>query len=263
MPPQLIQLNADPARLTQIIGNLLNNACKYSDQGGRIELIVETDKVQVVIRVQDNGIGIAADQLPRIFEMFRQVDTSLDRAQGGLGIGLTLVKRLVEMHGGSIEAHSDGLARGAEFVVRLPVLAGAPNISQAQSNASLSPTVRRRVLVVDDNLDSASSMSMLLEMSGHEVHTAHDGIAAVEAAAEWQPDVILLDIGLPKIDGLEAARRIRREQKRVGLPLLIALTGWGQDEDRRLSQEAGFDFHLVNPVDLLVLKTLLDSLLMP
>lgn len=263
MPPQPIYLNADPARLTQIIGNLLNNACKYSDQGGRIELIVETDKVQVVIRVQDNGIGIAADQLPRIFEMFRQVDTSLDRAQGGLGIGLTLVKRLVEMHGGSIEAHSDGLARGAEFVVRLPVLAGAPNISQAQSNASLSPTVRRRVLVVDDNLDSASSMSMLLEMSGHEVHTAHDGIAAVEAAAEWQPDVILLDIGLPKIDGLEAARRIRREQKRVGLPLLIALTGWGQDEDRRLSQEAGFDFHLVKPVDLLVLKTLLDSLLMP
>ncbi len=259
MPPRPVYLYADPTRLAQIIGNLLNNACKYSDRGGRIGLIVETNQAQVVLRVRDSGIGIAAEQLPRIFEMFRQVDTSLERAQGGLGIGLTLVKKMVEMHDGTIEAHSGGLAQGSEFVVRLPISTEVPDVARAPAGPSPATTVRRRVLVVDDNMDSANSMAMLLELSGHEVHTANDGIAAVEAAAQLQPDLILLDIGLPGINGFEAARRIRQQQRKQRL-VLVALTGWGQDEDRRRSREAGFDFHLVKPADISVLETLLGSL---
>ena len=259
LPPQPIYLSADPTRLAQVVGNLLNNASKFTAKGGRIRLIVERDNAQAVIRVQDTGIGIAADQLPRIFEMFMQVDTSLERVHAGLGIGLTLVKKLVEMHGGTIETHSGGLAKGAEFVVRLPVSTERPPMPQEPSGIKQAPTVRRRVLVVDDNLDSADSLAMLLELSGHNVHTAHDGIEAVEAAAKLQPDVILLDIGLPKLNGYEAARRIRQQQGDKGL-VLVALTGWGQDEDKRRSLEAGFDFHLIKPADPVALEKLLGSL---
>ena len=261
LPPEPIYLNADATRLTQVVGNLLSNASKFTDRGGHVHLTLEQDDAQVVIRVQDTGIGIAADQLPRIFEMFMQIDTSLERAQTGLGIGLTLVRKLVEMHGGTIEAHSGGLARGAEFVVRLPLSTEAPAMPQAPSGPARA-TGGRRVLVVDDNLDSASSMAALLELSGHDVHIAHDGIEAVEAAATLQPDVILLDIGLPKLNGYEAARRIRQQQEHKGL-VLVALTGWGQDEDKRRSLEAGFDFHLVKPADLSALQELLDSLPAP
>ncbi|MEO6022703.1 MAG: ATP-binding protein, partial [Burkholderiales bacterium] len=261
LPPQPIYLNVDPTRLAQIIGNLLNNACKYSDSGGCIRLTVELDHVQSVIRVQDSGIGIAADQLSRIFEMFMQVDSSLERAQGGLGIGLTLVRKLVEMHGGTVQAYSTGLAEGAEFVVRLPV-STAPLVPPERSGLEPAVKVGRRILVVDDNQDSASSLAMLLELGGHDVYTAHDGIDAVEAAAKLKPEVIVLDIGLPGIDGYEAARRIRQQREAEGL-VLVALTGWGQDEDKRRSLEAGFDFHLIKPVDPDVLEKLLDSLAPP
>ena len=193
--------------------------------------------------------------------MFTQVDTSLGRTQGGLGFGLVLAKRLVEMHGGTIEAHSDGLGRGAEFVVRLPVLTEPPAPLEP-AGIKQAVTVPRRILVVDDNLDAVNSLAIGLKLSGHDVHTAHDGIEAVEAAAKLQPDMILLDIGLPKLDGYEACRRIRQQQgdKRV---LLVALTGWGQEEDQRRSQEAGFDLHLVKPAEPSALERLLDSVRPP
>ncbi|HVE51678.1 MAG TPA: chemotaxis protein CheB [Casimicrobiaceae bacterium] len=261
LPPQPIYLNADPTRLVQIMSNLLNNACKFTGSRGRIRLVAELEGEQVVIRTQDNGIGIAADQLPRIFEMFTQVDTSLARTPGGLGLGLALAKRLVEMHDGTIEAHSNGLGRGAELVVRLPVLREPPALL-APADMEQATSVPRRILVVDDNLDAVNSLAMVLTLSGHDVHTAHDGIEAVEAAAKLQPDMILLDIGLPKLDGYEACRRIRQQQgdKRV---LLVALTGWGQEEDKRRSQEAGFDLHLVKPAEPAALERLLDSVRPP
>ncbi|MEO6270923.1 MAG: response regulator, partial [Lautropia sp.] len=203
-------------------------------------------------------IGIAADQLLRVFDIFMQVDTSIGRTQGGLGIGLALAKRLVEMHDGTIEANSSGLDRGAEFVVRLPILMGllAPPEPASIDQAVAVP---RRILVVDDNLDSAHSLAMVLTFGGHDVHIAHDGAEAVEAAAKLQPDMILLDIGLPKLDGYEACRRIRKQQtdKRF---LIAALTGWGQEEDKRRSLEAGFDFHLVKPVEPAALENLLATL---
>ena len=244
------------------MGNLLNNASKFTGRGGRIRLTVEREGTQVVIRVQDSGIGIRADQLSRIFEMFMQVDTSLERAQGGLGIGLALAKRLVEMHDGTIEAHSGGLAQGAVFVVRLPVLTAPPSASPEPAGLKQAVTVRRRILVVDDNRDAADSLAILLQMSGHDVHTVHDGLEAVEAAAKLQPDVIVLDIGLPTLNGYEAARRIRQQQGSKE-PVLVALTGWGQDGDKRRSQEAGFDFHLVKPIDASALEKLLGSLPAP
>ena len=260
LPPKPTYLNADPTRLAQVVGNLLNNACKFTEKGGRIRLTVERDGKQAVIRVQDTGIGIAAEQLPRIFEMFTQVDTSLERSRDGLGIGLTLVKNLVEMHDGTVEARSAGVGQGSEFVVRLPLLSEPlPALPQQPSGVKPVATVQRRILVVDDNRDAAESLAMLLKLSGHEVHTAHDGLEAVEAAAKFQPDVILLDIGLPRLNGYEAARRIREQQRDKGL-MLVALTGWGQEEDRRRSEEAGFDAHLVKPVDLAALSKLLVEL---
>ena len=261
LPDQPIYLNVDPTRMAQIIGNLLNNAAKFTDRGGRIGLSVVTVNGQVVIRVTDNGVGIAPEQMSRIFEMFRQVDTSLERTQGGLGIGLTLVKNLVEMHGGSVTVHSEGLGHGSEFVLYFPELVEAPYLLLAPPVAGSAATlaIRRRVLVVDDNVDAATSIAMLLEIMGHEVYMAHDGVQAVDAAAQQQPDVILLDIGLPEINGYEAARCIRAQPHREGL-VLIALTGWGQLDDVHRSKQAGFDFHLVKPVDLAVLETLLGSL---
>ncbi len=257
LPPKPTYLNADPIRLTQVVGNLLNNACKFTEKGGRIRLTVEREGKQAVIRVQDTGIGMAAEQLSRVFEMFTQVDTSLERSRDGLGIGLTLVKNLVEMHAGTVEARSAGVGQGSEFIVHLPIPSEPlPTLSQHPSGAKLRKTVQRRILVVDDSHDAAKSLAMLLRLSGHEVHTAHDGLEAVEAAARLQPDVILLDIGLPCLDGYEAARRIREQERDKGL-VLVALTGWGQEEDRRRSEEAGFDAHMVKPVDLDALSNLL------
>ena len=250
LPARPVHLSADPARLIQIVGNLLNNACKFSGRGGRIRLAVERDGDQIVIRVGDDGIGIAATELSRVFEMFTQLDTSLARSRGGLGIGLTLVRSLVEMHGGSVEARSGGAGQGSEFVVRLPLPAGLPASPQDASPAAPAPMAPalagRRILVVDDNRDAADTLAMLLAVSGHEVRTAYDGLQAVEAAATWRPDVVLLDIGLPGLDGYEAARRMRAQRDGV---VLVAMTGWGQDDDRRRSREAGFDAHLTKPVD--------------
>jgi CheY-like chemotaxis protein len=256
LPPQPVYLNADPARLAQDVGNLLNNACKFTEKGGRIRLTVEREGKQVLLRVEDNGIGIAAEHLARIFEMFTQVDTSFERSRDGLGLGLQLVKTLVEMHEGTVEAHSAGAGRGSEFVVRLPILAGAPQPPRPPALSTPASTKARRILVVDDNRDSAESLALLLKLIGHETHTAHDGDAAVEAAAALRPDVVLLDIGLPKLNGNDAARRIREKAWGKGI-VLIALTGWGQEEDRQRSREAGFNAHMVKPVDLAALTKLL------
>ena len=211
----------------------------------------------LVISVRDNGIGIPGDMLPRIFEMFTQVDHSLERSQGGLGIGLTLVRRLVDLHDGTIEARSDGLDQGSEFVVRLPVLQPPlerPPTSDGPKAAALSGS---RILVVDDNKDSADSLGMLLRLKGNEIRTAYDGIEAVDVAETFHPELVLLDIGLPKLNGYEVARRIRQQPWGQDM-ILVALTGWGQDEDRRRSQEAGFNFHVVKPVELAALEKLLD-----
>jgi PAS domain S-box-containing protein len=266
LPPEPVYLNADPIRLAQVVGNLLNNACKFTDKGGRIwltsELTSERDQSPkgVLIRVRDTGIGIAADQLGRIFEMFTQLDTSLERNVSGLGIGLTLAKNLVELHGGTMEAHSAGAGQGSEFVVRLPVLAEAPKPQTPEPAATeLKTTPSRRILVVDDNEDSAESLTILLSLGGHETHTAHDGLEAIEAAEMFRPEVILLDIGLPKLNGFEVARKIREHPWGQTI-MLVALTGWGQEEDRRRSQEAGFNHHLTKPVDPLALTKLLARL---
>jgi CheY-like chemotaxis protein/two-component sensor histidine kinase len=261
LPPEPVYLEADPTRFAQVLLNLLNNAAKYTEQGGRIWLTAGQEGEHVVIRVRDTGIGIPREMLPRIFEMFTQVDRSLERSQSGLGIGLTLVQSLVEMHGGTVEAQSDGPGKGSEFVVRLSVAAevrdrggrGTPGGEKVAAPAKC------RILVVDDNRDSADSLAMLLRIMGNDVHTAHDGLEAVGAAAVFQPDVVLLDIGLPKLNGYEAGRRIR-EQQGKGV-VLIALTGWGQEEDRRRSKEAGFDHHLTKPVELDALQKLLAGLM--
>jgi CheY-like chemotaxis protein/anti-sigma regulatory factor (Ser/Thr protein kinase) len=260
LPAQPIYLNADPARLTQLVGNLLTNACKFTDKGGRVWLTVEREGAQAVIRVRDNGIGIAADQLLRIFEMFTQVDTSLERSVSGLGIGLTLVKTLAEMHGGTVEVQSAGLGQGSEFVVRLPIVieTSKPSLSEPTTGEATT-TTSRRILVVDDNRVSAVSLAKLLQMTGNETCTAHDGVAAVEAAATFQPEVVLLDIGLPKLNGYEAARKIRDQSWGKSM-VLIAVTGWGQDEDRQKSRDAGFNGHIVKPVDHAELMNLLASL---
>ncbi len=255
LPPEPIHLHADPVRLAQVFGNLLNNACKYTEAGGRIGLSAELasgghQPPEVVVKVKDSGIGIPPDKLDSIFGMFTQVDRTLERSQGGLGIGLTLAKRLVEMHGGSVQAFSEGTGRGSEFVVRLPVLIDKQRKQQPAEptgNEQPAPTARR-VLVVDDNRDSAASLAMLLKLAGNETYTAHDGLEAVKAAETFRPDVVFLDIGLPKLNGRDAARRIREQPWGTNM-VLVALTGWGQDEDRRRSQEAGFDHHMVKPVD--------------
>lgn len=261
LPTQPAYLNADPTRLAQVIGNLLNNACKFTDKGGRIALMVERDGDTAVIRVRDSGVGIAAEQFPRIFEMFTQIDTSLERSRGGLGIGLTLVKSLVEMHGGTVQVRSAGIKQGSEFVVRLPLLADVPDQLLPEPEP-LEPMQRRRILVVDDNRDAATSLAELLELTGHETRIAHDGLEAVQAAESFGPDVVLLDIGLPKLNGFEAARMIRQQPWGKAM-MLVALTGWGQEEDRRKSSEAGFDAHLVKPADPVVLTELLARMRSP
>jgi len=270
MPSEPIFVFADPTRWAQVLGNLLDNACKFTDKGGQIWLTVEREGQEAVIRVRDNGIGIAADQRPRIFEMFTQLDTSLERSVSGLGIGLTLVKSLVEMHEGTVDVDSAGVGHGTQFTIRLQifeqVLASAyrfdPHVPPTHEPTVSHPitTKARRILIVDDNRDAAASLAILLQLTGNETHTVHDGLAAVEAAATLKPDVILLDIGLPKLNGFEACRKIREQPSSKHI-VIVALTGWGQDEDRRRSQQAGFSGHLVKPADYAVLTKLLDELL--
>lgn len=248
LPNQPIYLNADRARLAQVFGNLLNNSCKYTRPNGRIWLQARLVGDEVVVSVRDNGAGIPPDKLESIFDMFMQVDRSAERSQGGLGIGLTLVKRLAEMHGGSIEALSAGEGQGSEFVVRLPILQRPMDAPQNDADVPGATMPQRRILIVDDNKDSADSLAMLLEITGNKTYLAHDGVEAVEAIEKHRPEVVLLDIGLPKLDGHEVCRRIREQPWGKDI-VVIALTGWGQEDDRRKSEEAGFDGHLVKPVD--------------
>ncbi len=258
LPPGPLYVDADVTRLAQVFSNLLNNAAKYTERGGRIRLTVQRQGPEAVVSVRDTGIGIPASMLARVFEMFTQVDRNLERAQGGLGIGLSIVKRLVEMHGGSVEATSGGHGLGSEFVVRLPA---ALSVVQPGSNEAQPPLAacRRRVLVVDDNRDAAVSLAMMLKLMGNETRTAHDGLEALDVAAAYRPDLILLDIGMPKMNGYDTARRLRQQAwaKEV---VLVALTGWGQDEDRRKSQDAGFDLHMTKPIEPAALEKLLASL---
>ena len=244
LPSEPIWLNADAARLEQVVVNLLTNAAKYTDEAGHIWLTVEKEDQACVLRIRDTGVGITAELLPCIFDLFTQADRSLDRSQGGLGIGLALVQRLTELHGGSVEVKST-LKQGSEFIVRLPIVQG--EISQLPVVESGLPNVRPlRVLVVDDNVDTVLSFSMLLRASGHEVQTAHDGLAAVQAAIDYRPDIVLLDIGLPGLNGYEVAKQIRQHPKLKHV-VLVALTGYGQDSDRQASGQAGFTHHLVKP----------------
>ena len=253
-----IHVLADPVRLTQIVDNLLNNAFKYTPRGGKVNVTAGRDGNVAIVAVKDTGIGIPADKLESIFEMFTQLDRSLDRSQAGLGLGLTLVKRLVEAHGGTIEARSAGTGQGSEFIVRLPLIAERPKTPHAAPSDDASLNVHR-ILVVDDNRDAASSLATLLQITGHETFTSHDGLAAIEAAKKHRPELVLLDIGLPTLNGYEVCRRIREQPWGKGM-FLIALTGWGQIEDRRKSRDAGFDGHLVKPVNYGDLVKMLQSL---
>jgi PAS domain S-box-containing protein len=259
LPPAPVSVTGDPTRLSQVVANLLNNATKYTAEGGRIELAVARENGAAVVRVRDEGIGIPAELLPRVFDLFVQADRSLERSRGWLGIGLTLVKSLVELHGGTVEAKSNGPGKGSEFTVRLP--AAADVVPAAEPPAVAPPAAgaaSKRVLVVDDNVDSAESLAMLLKVNGHEVRVAYDGPAALLEAAAFMPEVVLLDIGLPGMSGYEVARKLRELPEAKGA-LLVAQTGWGQAEDRRRSKEAGFDHHLVKPVDVPKLLELLGA----
>ncbi|MDB5939875.1 MAG: Protein-glutamate methylesterase, partial [Polaromonas sp.] len=242
-------VEGDLVRLTQVFANLLNNASKYTQEEGEIRLAVHAQSQQAVIGIQDNGAGIAQDMLPRVFELFSQADTTLDRAGGGLGLGLTLVRQLVELHGGSVQAQSEGLGAGSTFTVRLPLLQrAAPLTPKEQGTPAQPPAQARRVLVVDDHVDGAQTLASLLEMDGHNVTVVHDGPTAIEVAPRLRPDVVLLDIGLPRMNGYEVARTLRGLSS-TSQSTLIAITGYGQPEDVASALAAGFDRHLVKPVD--------------
>jgi signal transduction histidine kinase len=261
LPPEPITLDADPVRLAQVIANLLNNAAKYTPRGGRIWLTTERQGPEAVVTVRDTGIGVPAETLPRIFEMFTQGEPSPDRAPGGLGVGLTLARQIVERHGGTVTAHSAGPGHGSTFTVRLPAL---PEPSPArpparQAPVGTAPVPSRRILIVDDERLSVISWGKLLQREGHAIRTAYDGREAVEVAEAFRPEVVLLDLGLPQLTGYEVADRIRHQPWGQDM-VLIALTGWGHDADRQRSTAAGFDHHLVKPLDPSALLHLLASL---
>lgn len=255
LPDEPVHLEADPVRLSQVFANLLHNACKFTPDGGWIRLRAEREGAQVVVRIEDNGAGIAQADLPRVFELFSQIGPGQADRAGGLGIGLSLVKGLIELHGGSVDVHSPGPGLGTAFTVRLPVTARP---ASSQQRPAPKPVSTRRILVVDDLPDNLESLAMLLRLSGHEVETAEDGATALECAERYQPEVMLLDIGMPGMDGYEVCRRLRAQPWGQDIRV-VALTGWGQEEDRRSTREAGFDAHLVKPVDLAELNVLFDS----
>jgi PAS domain S-box-containing protein len=247
IPDEAIWVDADPTRLQQALANVLNNAAKYTDRGGEIWLSVERVGNEAFVRVKDNGTGIPAEMLDRIFDLFIQADRSLDRSQGGLGIGLTLVKRLVEMHGGKIEALSDGIGHGSEFVIRLPVTAEIVSTDAESQSEPIHTEKKLRLVVAEDNCDTAHTMALLLRKLGHEVEVVHDGTAALEVVRTMKPDVLLLDIGLPGLNGYEVADRLRQDAVLSDLPV-IAISGYGQPQDHERSKLAGFQRHLVKPV---------------
>jgi CheY-like chemotaxis protein len=266
-----IRVFGDPLRLTQALGNVLSNAAKYTENEGRISLVARQVDGVVEIRVRDTGIGIPSDLQPRIFDMFTQLNHRTGRPQSGLGIGLALVRKLLEMHGGTVTAFSEGNGLGSEFLITLPVISkeagegaadgrsASPLALNDSAGEEATPQIRRRILVADDNSDALESLATLLELGGHEVFSAANGALALESAERHLPEVALLDIGMPKLDGYEVARRIRAQPwgRRI---TLVALTGWGQESDRRRSGEAGFDSHLVKPLDLDKLTELLERL---
>ncbi|HUQ24356.1 MAG TPA: PAS domain S-box protein [Burkholderiales bacterium] len=249
MPAQELPVAGDLHRLAQVLSNILNNAARYTPPGGNIAVRARAEDDKIVVRVRDTGRGIEPEMLDRIFDMFVQGRAPLQRVGGGLGIGLALARRIAELHGGTVEAHSDGVDRGSEFTLSMPRAAPAqPARPQDERKAVRRPAVARRVMVVDDNADAASMLDLLLRSLGHETRVAHDGTEALKLAEEFRPDVVLLDIGMPGLDGYEVARRLRRLS--ASRPLrIVAVTGWGQDADRQRSREAGFDLHLVKPVD--------------
>jgi signal transduction histidine kinase/CheY-like chemotaxis protein len=261
-PDASLWVEADAVRLEQVFANLLNNAAKYTDPGGVIAVIEQPDGPDAVVTVRDSGFGIAPAVLPHIFELFTQADRTLDRAKGGLGIGLTLVKTLVELHGGTVQAKSDGAGTGSEFAVRVPLIEAPAATSTTATVPATVPAAppavpSLQVLVVEDNKDAADSLAMLLELWGHRVRTSHDGVAGLTAARHARPEVVLLDIGLPGMDGYEVARQLRQE---FGAAIrLVAMTGYGQEEDRRRAHEAGFNAHLVKPADPANLRAVLAS----
>jgi CheY-like chemotaxis protein len=256
LPETPLLVNADPMRLAQVFINLLNNACKYTEGPGRIDLSVRREGNDAVIAVRDNGIGIAAEMLPKIFDAFTQVDQSIARSQGGLGIGLSLARRLVEMHGGMLSGFSAGLGTGSEFVVRLPALGEAPAREPPRERPRTLTGPARRILVADDNRDSTDTFARLFRLTGHEVETAYDGAEAIEVAERFRPDVMFLDIGMPKLNGYEVCRQIRAKNWGNAV-VLIAHTGWG--ESTRVD-EAGFDAHVTKPADYAALSALLATL---
>ncbi len=260
VPTEPVVVDADVTRLVQVFANLLNNAAKYSESAGRIWLAAKRQGSGVVVSVKDAGMGIAPDRLPKLFEMFSKIDRSLERSHGGLGIGLALVQRLVKLHGGEVEAFSKGQGFGSEFVVRLP-LAAENRLEKPSTAQDATRALARsmRVLIADDNEDAGTSLAMMLQIRGHEVHVTRDGIHAVELAATLQPDVILLDIGMPILNGYETCRRIR-QQSLTTRPYVIAVTGWGREDDKQRAQEAGFDQHIVKPLDPAYLEKLLAGL---
>jgi len=257
IPAAKITIHGDLTRLAQVFSNLLNNAARYTPNGGRISLEVKFHDREVAVTVRDNGLGIPRDMASRVFEIFTQVDRSIERTQGGLGIGLSIAKRLAEMHGGTIELASEGLGKGSAFTVRLPARIEGSESGGESARVEEAPR-SRRVLVADDNHDAATTLAMILEMLGNEVRVAHDGEEAVSVAASFHPDAILLDIGMPRLDGYGACERIRL------LPgtsdtFIVALTGWGHDDDKERARAAGFDRHLVKPVDPAQLQALLEA----
>ena len=261
MPREAVTIDADEARLSQVFANLLHNACKYTEPGGEIEISASLpDDKEVAIYVRDNGIGIPEEFVPRLFEKFSQVAPALDRSQGGLGLGLSVVQGIVVSHNGRVEARSGGPGRGSEFVVFLPVVnVVVPLQAAGRDGDARDARASRRVMVVDDNIDSAESMAMLLRVNGHRVEVAHDGEAALEIAARFLPDAMLLDIGMPKLNGFEVCKRVRGYPWGASV-LLVAQTGWGQADDRARTLEAGFDAHLTKPIDPAAVQQMLANL---
>jgi CheY-like chemotaxis protein/two-component sensor histidine kinase len=259
LPREPLNLGADPVRLTQILSNLLTNAAKYTDRGGSIRVSARREGDHVTISVRDNGIGIPPAMVPRLFQLFAQAETALNRSEGGLGVGLALVKGFVQLHGGTVEARSEGPGTGSEFIVRLPVGSEPREERSAPGHAGASTSKRLRVLVADDNVDAAETCAMLLRLWDHEVEVAHTGRDALARAESFQPQVALIDIGMPQLNGYQVAEAIRAQPwgRRTRL---VAVTGWGQDEDKQQAREAGFDHHVTKPVDPATLRPLLDSM---
>ncbi len=260
LPPERLVVNGDPVRLTQVVSNLVGNAARYTPDGGKIKVSAVREGDHAVLRVRDNGPGISAELLPHVFELFVQGPGTLDRGRGGLGIGLTLVRSLVEMHGGAVSARSEGTEKGSEFIVRLPLLpAGEREVRTVPCAAAPGTGRSLRILVVEDNKDLARSFADLLSICGHEVRIAYDGPSGIDLASEYLPDAVFLDIGLPGMDGYEVARRLRQDERTARIPL-FAMSGYGQAEDIRRSQEVGFTEHLLKPVGAERLLGLLDAL---